>query len=859
MSKTRTLAGLVSNGNPLADGTISPSEIGAATSSDILRISGVTYPGDDLAVNPAGGQTVTISGSGFTSTPTIYVGGTIAPSVTFVSATQLTFTTPVKTSGTYDIYVVNPNGATAIRVYGISYSGVPTWSTAAGDLGTLESNWTIQLQATSNSSVTYALTSGSTLPSGVTLNSTGLITGTSISVEQTFNFSVTAIDLENQDTPRSFSITITLGEPYFKYTTLLLTGNGTNAAQNNTFLDSGPSNITLTRNGIVSQGSFSPYGKNWSNYFNGSTDYLRIASNSAFALPGDFTLEMWMYPLNWAASNMLPYATYPGQAGGLMIGKIGSEFVVRASDTANQLTFPSFPATNQWTHVAVVRSGSTLSGYFNGTRVVTTTNTFSFTQSALSIGSEGQGSNYSGYLSNVRLVKNTAVYDPTLSTLIVPVTPLTAISGTSVLTCQSNRFIDTSTNNFTFTLTGTPGVNKLSPFNLEYEYSTAVYGGSAYFTPTNSSGLNAGTTLFNSMPSAFTMEAWIYPLSYGGSASQYQNRPIMAKGVVYMNFGLTSSGALQLYHYEGNAQRTNASTTIVPLNAWSHVVASVSAGTITFYINGQSSGTATWYGISGNNTADFIGYHSEGSGSFNFFDGYLSDVRYAKSVIYSSNFTPPAVPISAVSTTAFLLSGTNAAIFDSTTMNNLETQGNSQISTSVVKYGTGSLYFDGNNDRLYIPAKPPLNITGDFTIEMWVYMLSLGSYNVLLDISSNGTAGSSMTEIWIESNGSAAYYARGSILMTTASSLITTNTWYHIAVVKSGTSQVLYINGTNRASTTSSTQPNVDFPYSIGDRPASAVSGQYPVNGYIDDFRITNGYARYTANFTPPTAAFKAR
>jgi hypothetical protein len=203
-----------------------------------------------------------------------------------------------------------------------------------------------------------------------------------------------------------------------------------------------------------------------------------------------------------------------------------------------------------------------------------------------------------------------------------------------------------------------------------------------------------------------------------------------------------------------------------------------------------------------------------------------------------------------------LLLTINGAIFHNAIMNNLTIVDNAHITTSVVKYGTGSIYFDGNGDRLNIPTKPPLNITGDFTIEMWVYMLSLPSYSILLDISATGTAGSGMTEIWIESNGSATYYARGSSLMTSASSLITTNAWYHIAVVKSGTSQVLYINGTNRASTTSSTQPNVDLPYWIGDRPAGAGSANYPLNGYIDDFRITNGYARYTANFTPPTAAF---
>jgi hypothetical protein len=317
-----------------------------------------------------------------------------------------------------------------------------------------------------------------------------------------------------------------------------------------------------------------------------------------------------------------------------------------------------------------------------------------------------------------------------------------------------------------------------------------------------------------------------------------------------------------LYHYEGNTQRTNASTTIVPLNAWSHVVASVSAGTITFYINGQSSGTATWYGILGNNTTDFIGYHSENSGSFNYFDGYLSDVRYAKSVIYSSNFTPPTAPLSAVATTEFLLSGTNSAIYDNAMMNNLETVGNAQISTSVKKYGTGSIAFDGAGDYLVSnTASSDLYTfgTGDFTIEFWLYLNSTSTVQVFYDGRPASGEGLYPT-IYTNSSGTLAYYTNSNNRITGSS--LSANTWYHIAVSRSGSSTKMFVNGTQTGSTYTDSANYVNptsRPMIGADGFNSGIPGGNPMNGYIDDLRVTKGYARYTATFTPPTTALKIR
>ena len=63
-----------------------------------------------------------------------------------------------------------------------------------------------------------------------------------------------------------------IADTYFNYTTVLLSGDGTNNATNATFVDSSTNNFAITRNGNTTQGTFSPYGANWSNYFDGNGD-----------------------------------------------------------------------------------------------------------------------------------------------------------------------------------------------------------------------------------------------------------------------------------------------------------------------------------------------------------------------------------------------------------------------------------------------------------------------------------------------------------------------------------------------------------------------------------------------------------
>ena len=77
------------------------------------------------------------------------------------------------------------------------------------------------------------------------------------------------------------------------------------------------------------------------------------------------------------------------------------------------------------------------------------------------------------------------------------------------------------------------------------------------------------------------------------------------------------------------------------------------------------------------------------------------------------------------------------------------------------------------------------------------------------------------------------------------------NTWQHLAVVRNGNVYTIYVDGVSKATTTSSDLINSGTdPIQLG-----IINGsQYPTVGYLQDLRVTKGLARYTANFTPPTA-----
>jgi len=302
----------------------------------------------------------------------------------------------------------------------------------------------------------------------------------------------------------------------FNYVTMLLHGDGTNGAQNNTFIDGSTNNFTITRNGNTTQGSFSPYGSNWSNYFNGSSSTpLNFPDNNGFTFDADFTIEAWVFLSSTSAFQIVTSKwDVGGQEWILAVdsGGVAEFHWAPYSEGGPAIESSSGAVTaNQWTHLAAVRSGSTITLYVNGTSVGTRTNGTAGTNrtTLVTVGYLQYlgGDKLTGYVSNLRIVKGTAVYTASFTP---STTPLTAISGTSLLTCQSNRFVDNSASPLTASVNGVT-VQRFNPFGTSTAYSTSVIGGSGYFDGNGDNLIAVSANTANAMGTGdWTAEAWFW-------------------------------------------------------------------------------------------------------------------------------------------------------------------------------------------------------------------------------------------------------------------------------------------------------------------------------------------------------------
>ncbi len=636
-------------------------------------------------------------------------------------------------------------------------------------------------------------------------------------------------------------------DEFFNRTTLLLTGNGTNGAQNNTFLDSSTNNFTITRNGNTTQGTFSPFSQTgWSNYFDGTGDYLDAGTNAALGFgTGDFTIEAWIYR---SASGAFPIYTNGPVGTGSLAFYVQSDKISTDYYGGTSLAGATTLALNTWHHVAVVRSGSTLSLYLNGSRDATTTTSSNNTTSNGMVGRDWtNGSSYSnGYISNVRVVKGSAVYSGT--TYTVPTSPLTAITNTSLLTCQSNRFLDNSSNAFTITRNGDVSVQAFSPFAPTAAYSAATNGGSGYFDGTGDYLSVASNAALDIMGGSYTIEFWFYPVSVStGIMIDRQDPSSPYTGYSCRLINSTTSTANLNWDPGATGSLTTTSAPI-KINQWNHIAYTCDGTTLRIYANGNREATTTTLSSSNYAGALTIGARATNTQPMNgYFSGFI--LRKGTATYTGATYTVPTAPPTAITNTSLLLNFTNAGITDATAKNDLETVGNAQISTTQSKFGGSSMAFDGTGDYLRPNNGQIFNFgTGDFTIEFWLYLTSVASQSTFVDCRP-GSAGDYILFDYDPTSKLRLYVNTTTVLSGTT---LSTGQWYHIALARSGTSVAYYVNGTQSATGTMSTNLlSAANPY-IG---ANYLPGSY-LNGYIDDFRVTKGYARYTTTFTPPTAAF---
>jgi hypothetical protein len=447
------------------------------------------------------------------------------------------------------------------------------------------------------------------------------------------------------------------------------------------------------------------------------------------------------------------------------------------------------------------------------------------------------------------------------------------LSETTSTNAQTNNtFLDSSSAALSISRFGSPTQGSVTPFTVASgsSYSTATNGGSVSFAG-GGEYLKSAASAGLSFNGDFTIECWVKTSTI--SLDPYYRRVwsfSSGLGSNYLEIGFYGSTAISFSVVnEGSITGTIA----VADGNWHHVAVTRSGSSIKLFVDGVQSGSTFTSSTNFTDGATNGMYISSLGGVGGYLVGNISSLRVVKgTAVYTSAFTPPTSPLTAISGTSLLLNFTNAGMYDAAAKSNLTSFGTAQASTTQAKWSPTSAYFNGTSDYLSAPNNAAFDFgTGDFTIEGWFYLTGDSAVNpggrrdatiigCWSDVAANndwnvfliGNGSTTGTGIVLDS------FSGGAESYLVATTTITKNVWTHFAVVKQSSNVVIYINGASVGSKAYSAAVN-----SGGSalRVASLQQGAAPryynyFPGYLQDLRVTKGVARYTATFTPPTAAF---
>ena len=719
--------------------------------------------------------------------------------------------------------------------------------------------------------ITYSIasdTSGNTATvaqgSGASSNIFTVTPSTNTAYAGSFTLTFRASDGVNLATaPATFTLQFSVENS--RYTTALITSVGANNAVNNSFDDKSTNDHAITTVGNATQSTFSPYRHGgYSNYFDGSGDSLTTAS-AILSTSGAFTVQCWVYLDDTSNAAIWAQGTSGNAARASVSIEAGNWYAQIGSAVINTTA----AVANVWKFLEFQYDGSQIELFVDGASVGTASNTTNAENTGLFIGKIWAGGyDLQGYVTDFRVINGAPSGSST-----VPTARLTAVANTSLLTCHLPYFADGSTNSHAITVNGNTKTTPFAPYDAQ-EYTASSHGGSTYFDGSGDYlsaaydvGFNMGAT------TDFTMEAWVYQINQTG------NHTIFAQ---YAGSGTAHSevnghrwifwiddGQVQLYQYpDMNTQLKDSGT--LTLNTWNHVAVTREGSVFRLFVNGVQVSTVT------SSTVE-VGFLNDPLtvGSYNstgYFNGIISDVRIVKgTAVYTSNFTPPTAPLTAISGTSLLLNGTDAGIIDKAQgIRDFVLTGNVKSSTTQNKFLTTSMYFDGsgdymkatNNDGLF-----DLGFNGEpFTIEWWQWWPTIQDTKSLGPQTGggfggwNGSTGHQLT-LFTYSSAATLFYQwwNGSSrtdYQFNHGGAFTASTWQHIATVFDGTNLSTYIDGSRIGHRTSgNTFGSVSTKYiSLG----SSIDGANQTPIYYSDVRITKGLARYSgATITVPTAALQ--
>ena len=661
-------------------------------------------------------------------------------------------------------------------------------------------------------------------------------------------------------------------------------------------------------------------------YFDGNGDYLSLAASNDFDFgSGDFTIEGFFYKTTTTTLQTLLCSSRYYTSGN------NGNWILRITD-ANNIAFASYngqsdeeytnfsasTSVNTWYHFALVRSGTGSNQtkfYLNGALAGSMTVSKSLSDAGnngLRIGEEsdnGPGNNFwNGYLSNIRIIKGTALYT---SDFVVPASPLTNVTNTKLLCCQS-------TTSVTAAAVAPGSITAHGNVALATIYPSAV--GSVQFDGNGDCLTVADNTDFEFGSGNFTLEAFIKYTGNPGTgsgtyviASKWDNQTAPNdKGFILRISDDGNGDNLQwFYTTNGSTNQITTGSTVLSPDTWYHVAFVRNGTTGTFYIDGFADSTTVSFGsdsIRDNGVPFRIGANLESGSIGQEFNGLISNVRVIKgTALYTSNFTAPTSALTNVTNTKLLCCQTagpvtSAVVSPGTITANGNVAGSSSTpfvtlpssavfyasgadftdggpnsytitkvgngltaGNSTSKSGGGSYRFDGTDTEQYFYAGN--NTFLDDSLSSWQFQCwarydnttgqagnSSGDMGILVDqYPGSGSQGRLLfgfqdNELVMRVNGGTV-----ELRADNNGSGLGNNIWYHVLLNWDGTTHRLFLNGVLDDSST--TVPAVY----TGKRTEFGGGGDlsnYNLHGYMEHVLVEQGGTVKTSNFTPNNNGF---
>jgi hypothetical protein len=790
-----------------------------------------------------------------------------------------------KTAGWYKIATVTNNqlesvtvtmsgGGTAGDPYLLALDGTDTLATgAATDPEGLSVTWSaapISPATLSGSNIVVSSVNVATITQG-TGASSNVFTIDPVATTGTHNFSLRFSVTDginatiNADKDYTLNFVLTIADS--KYTTMLAEAVGANNGTNSSLTDSSSNNKTITNTGTPVAGTFSPYRSGgYSTEFQGvSTQLVTQSFPSGVVIGSDnYTVEFWLWRPSTQSTNDWVIMSDQGSAN-LRVRIQNSGTLEIYMNGVNFMPSTTVGA-DAWHHICFTRGNSNaITVYLDGTSIHTQTgdSTALNSTNGWKLAGHNSAQNMTAGLKirDLRVVKGSVIVPPSGG----PTEPLEEVSGT-YLTAHTKPYLSykhqTSSSDATLvekpfaTVTGDVATKPFGPYDYS-EYAAADYGGSIYFERVT---YNSGSCItvadhndFTLGTSDWTVKFWVFHdelnassnNAYGYFSNYYYNTP-GGFGLKWMN----QHGNKPVLEYMNSGSYAKKIFDFVPsAKIWYYYELTCSSSTVTFKVNGETIGTQSVPDLGNPDRTLIVGSASNGSsGVENFLGGYIADFQYVIGGTASESSIPTA-PMTTASNSKLHIKGTDASILDKSASTDLVLVGNTVSSTTQAKFAnTKSMYFDGSGDFITTHNLPQIG-NSDFTFETWMYETSHDNNATLFDLRGSGGNGYNL----ISRSGDIRWLDGGGLLLESGSSL-STNTWYHVVICRQGSNTKIFINGSQTGPTYTDTNNYVagtDRPIFAGNG-YNTSAGHY--TGYLQDIRLSVGKARYTSNFSVPTA-----